>query len=41
MSATVQDYMNQLIGMLPWIVLIYMIPSLIKAVVEAVKEIKK
>jgi len=40
MSATTQDYMNQLIAMLPWIVVIYMLPSLIKAVVEAVKEFK-
>ena len=39
--STTQDYMNQLLGMLPWIVVIYMLPTLIKAVTEAVKEFKK
>ncbi|MHC1627974.1 MAG: hypothetical protein ACXQTI_03980 [Candidatus Nezhaarchaeales archaeon] len=39
--STAQDYMNQLIATLPWIVMIYMIPALIRTVVEAVKEVKK
>jgi len=38
--STTTEYINAFMNTLPWIVFILMLPRLIKAVVEAVKEVK-
>jgi len=38
--ATTQEYVTAFMNTLPWIVFIMLLPRLIKAIVEAVKEVK-